>query len=94
MADPRQVEFMFRDITNDTPGRSTNTLHAGRGESPIFKDEVLANFTINSSDALSAAWNAWEAACKFQDEEKMNYYMNLIRIFSEINLKLVKIKKL
>lgn len=43
-------------------------------------------------DHLSAAWNGWEAACKFESDEQQVYYMTYIRLLSEFLLKIQKVK--
>lgn len=44
----------------------------------LFKDDVAYNLIISVEDSTRAAWNAWEMACKYKDEEKQDYYMKII----------------
>lgn len=59
---------------------------------PIFDDTIATELLGQLSDALHAAWNGWEAACKFQDEERQNYFMSVIRLCDDTSKKIKKLQ--
>jgi len=61
-----------------------------RRPDPVFNDTISTELLGNLSDALHAAWNGWETACKFQDEERQDYYMKIIRLCDDTMKKIKK----
>jgi hypothetical protein len=55
-----------------------------------FRDEISNNLISNFDDAIRAAWNGWEQACKFKNEEMQDYYMQIIRDCSSWQKKVKK----
>jgi len=69
-----------------------NIVNTVRRPDPVFADEVAAELLGGLSDALHAAWNGWELACKYTDEDKAEYYMKIIRLCDDTMKKLKKIQ--
>lgn len=71
---------------------SSNSLGLGatRGETDAFLCDLKSNVINNLRDNIHAAWNGWDAADKFEDVEKQDYYMKYIRSLSEL---LAKVRK-
>lgn len=58
-----------------------------------FTDDINQELIHSVRDALSAAWNAWETSIKFEDDEKAQYYMQLIKLYASIEIQIQKVKK-
>lgn len=58
----------------------------------VFEDSLLHDMLGHIHDSTCAAWNAWEAAVKFEDDEKARKYMRYIVILQQNKEKLMKIK--
>jgi len=62
-----------------------------RIEEFVCDDSVVKNLLESCNDSIRAAWNGWEAACKFEDEDKQEYYMRIIVNVSDLVKKLRKL---
>lgn len=64
---------------------STNTLglDSTRTETNSFTCGLKNAVIGNLMDSIHAAWNGWEAACKFEDEEMQDFYMKFINTLSD-----------
>ena len=58
-------------------------LSGTRSESAPVTDDLRTTIIANLMDGLHAAWNGWEAACKFEDEDQQDYYMKYIHTLSD-----------
>jgi len=58
--------------------------------SPIFQDSVRTDLLGNLHDTIHAAWNGWEAACKFEDEAQQDFYMKIISCCGDLMKKVKK----
>jgi len=67
-----------------------NVVNTVRRPNPVFNDNVAVELLGNLSDALHAAWNGWETACKYEDEERQEYYMKVIRLCDDTMKKIKK----
>lgn len=61
-----------------------------RRPTAVFNDNVVIELLGGLSDALHAAWNGWETACKYEDEERQEYYMKIIRLCDDTQKKIKK----
>jgi len=61
-----------------------------RRDNPVFNDNVAVEMLGSLSDALHAAWNGWETACKYQDEDRQDYYMKIVRLCDDTMKKIKK----
>lgn len=80
MAAPQPIDNYENDNTMDTL----------RNDSDIIADNLFSNCCATLIDDINAAWNGWESACKFQDDNKASYYMKYIVILQDA---LEKIRK-
>lgn len=78
MADPRQVEdATYTYDGEDFPRPTTATITRVNSDNP-FIDDLKPVLIGNLMDAINAAWNGWEAACKCEDEGLQTYYMKFV----------------
>lgn len=54
----------------------------------IFSDNIRIELLGNLSDTLHAAWNGWDLACKYEDENLQEYYMKFIRLCDDTSRKI------
>lgn len=75
MAAPNNVTDLLNNaLTNEDRLRS---------DSNVITCDLYVNCCSTLIDDINAAWNGWEQACKFQDEDKQAYYMKYIVILQE-----------
>lgn len=84
------AEFNGNPPSPDLRDTESTTMPIGRRPNPVFNDNVAVELLGNLSDALHAAWNGWETACKYQDEERQEYYMKVIRLCDDTMKKIKK----
>lgn len=53
---------------------------------------LKANLLNTLADSLNAAWNGWEMACKYKDDDMMEYYMRFVNLIYETQKKVKKIQ--
>lgn len=66
---------------------------AARSDNELVSDNIIGDCNIAMFDNINAAWNGWETACKFQDEDLAAYYMKIIVIMNDGLQKLRRVKK-
>jgi len=54
-----------------------------RSVNHIVTDDLRNTTIANLMDSINAAWNGWEAACKFEDEGMQDYYMKYVNVLSD-----------
>jgi len=75
MADSRQ--YNAEDIEGFATTRRTPP------EQEVITDDLRSTVIANMMDSINAAWNGWEASCKFEDEAMQDYYMKYINVLSD-----------
>lgn len=76
-----------------TPSQSLGLLTptlATRASNGVVTDDLKTVTIGNLMDGINAAWNGWEAACKFEDEDMQDYYMKYINLLSDVVRKVRK----
>lgn len=96
MATPEQIQSleqnMLRHDVNGNPlPRTVATKSLPNGHATPFEETFALDVHSTISDCLSAAWNGWETAVKFHDDEKQDYYMKYIKALSEFMIKFRKL---
>jgi len=82
--------FVGNAPSPDLDINQANVVDTVRRPNPVFNDNVAVELLGNLSDALHAAWNGWETACKYEDEERQEYYMKVIRLCDDTMKKIKK----
>lgn len=80
----------IRQHSPDLANTQTPVFATVRRPNPVFNDNVAVELLSNLSDALHAAWNGWETACKYEDEDRQDYYMKVIRLCDDTMKKIKK----
>jgi len=92
MADPRQIQDLTYEYNGEEfPRPTTGAITRNDSDNP-FVDDLKPVLLGNLMDALNAAWNGWEQACKSEDEGLMAYYMNFVILCQATREKVKKIK--
>lgn len=66
--------------------------HVGRPDT-TFHDLVKGNILESTHDTINACWNSWEMACRFQDAELAQYYLDLMTLTTQFQKKVKALKK-
>lgn len=59
----------------------------------VFHDNVKKNQLQHCHDTMQACWNAWDAACKFEDGPQAAYYLDLLTLTQQYQKRLLNLKK-
>lgn len=65
-----------------TPSQALG-LSSTRAQTDALTCDLRTTVIANLMDAINAAWNGWESACKFDDEDMQDYYMKYINTLSD-----------
>lgn len=58
-----------------------------------FQDLTKSNILNATHDTINACFNAWEMACRFQDPELADYYLQLMTLTTQFQKKIKALKK-
>lgn len=59
----------------------------------IMEDNIRTNAYTACHDTMAACWNAWEAACKFEQPGLAAYYLDLLTLTQQYQKRLLNLKK-
>lgn len=90
MATDQSYLFNGNPPSPDLANTQTPAIATVRRPNPVFNDNVAVELLSNLSDALHASWNGWETACKYEDEDRQDYYMKVIRLCDDTMKKIKK----
>lgn len=71
MATPQQVQTLA-DLCSNTNAPIL------RSDNAAVIDGLSANCAATLIDNINAAWNGWEQACRYEDEDMQAYYMKYV----------------
>jgi len=58
----------------------------------IMSDNFNSTLVSQLKEQIHAAWNGWESACRFEDEDLQGVYMKYIRLLGDTLEKIKKIR--
>lgn len=75
------------------PGPAPILRRSSIGNTNPFVDNTKKNMVIACHDNMTACWNAWDLACKYEHREAAQYYMDLLALVSAFQKKLQNLKE-